>query len=545
MNDTTDATAIFAPLWRRKWVILAVGIVVGVASYFYYKREQPTYASSTQIFLGASAEEQAPGEKTSTKLQSASVTDQVAVINSIIAERVHQQLVREGKAALARTAKIRARNPEKSEFIVISVEGPHTSAGPALVANLTAQTYISRVRSSHKRVVERAIAIARSQLRRVEAAGAPQTSAGSKEKRAGSTSPSPVTVLRATTLSTKINELESTLGATGAIQVKPANPATAKLLGPQPRKDAIFGFALGILLAAIAAYVLSRSDRRLRSLAGIEAAFQLPILTALPKVGRPVVVRDGRPIPSRVLLEPLRTLHAALRLGDSADGATNTARRVILAISPDAGDGKSSLIADLALVQRDAGLRVAIVEANFRRPVQARLLGSDQPQGLAEVLAGSVPIEEALMPVRPAEPAAPAPPSGAVLTAVGARAGSLSLLAGGGEVANPPALMAHEAFPGILGALAAEFDYVLIDAPSPLEFSDVLPLLGGVDGLIILARVGHTREVAVRRLMDLLLRTPSAPVLGVVANCVAPRDSERYGFATSTGSVWQRKPIGR
>ncbi|HEY4451178.1 MAG TPA: Wzz/FepE/Etk N-terminal domain-containing protein [Solirubrobacteraceae bacterium] len=544
MNDTTDATAIFAPLWRRKWLILAVGIVVGVASYFYYKREQPTYASSTQIFLGASAEEQAPGEKASTKLQSASVTDQVAVINSIIAERVHQQLVREGKAPLARSAKIRARNPEKSEFIVISVEGPHTAAGPALVANLTAQTYISRVRSSHKRVVERAIAIARGQLRRVEAAGAPQPSS-SKEKRGGSSAPSPVTVLRATTLSTKINELESTLGATGAIQVKPANPATAKLLGPQPRKDAIFGFALGILLAAIAAYILSRSDRRLRSLPGIEAAFQLPILAALPKVGRPVVVREGRPIPSRVLLEPLRTLHAALRLGDSADSAAGTSRRIILAISPDAGDGKSSVIADLALVQRDAGLRVAIVEANFRRPVQARLLGLDQPQGLAGVLAGGVPIEEALTPVRPAEPPVPAQPGGAVLTAVGARAGSLSLLAGDRQVANPPALMAHEALPGILSTLAAEFDYVLIDAPSPLEFSDVLPLLGGVDGLIILARVGHTREVAVRRLMDLLLRTPSAPVLGIVANCVGTRDSERYGFATSSGSVWQRKPIGR
>ena len=29
MNETTDATAIFAPLWRRKWLILIVALLVG------------------------------------------------------------------------------------------------------------------------------------------------------------------------------------------------------------------------------------------------------------------------------------------------------------------------------------------------------------------------------------------------------------------------------------------------------------------------------------------------------------------------------------
>ena len=61
---------------------------------------------------------------------------------------------------------------------------------------------------------------------------------------------------------------------------------------------------------------------------------------------------------------------------------------MILFLSPDPGDGKSTLVADLALVQRDAGERVVVVEANFRRPVQARLLGLEGARGLAAVLTG-------------------------------------------------------------------------------------------------------------------------------------------------------------
>ena len=58
MNETTDATAIFAPIWRRKWLILLAGLVVAAGSYLYFKRETPTYSATTQVYLGAGAEEQ-------------------------------------------------------------------------------------------------------------------------------------------------------------------------------------------------------------------------------------------------------------------------------------------------------------------------------------------------------------------------------------------------------------------------------------------------------------------------------------------------------
>ncbi len=211
--------------------------------------------------------------------------------------------------------------------------------------------------------------------------------------------------------------------------------------------------------------------------------------------------------------------------------------RIILFTSSDAGDGKSTLAAALALVQREGNDRVAVVEANFRHPTLARKLGLEPSAGLAGVLGGAVALNDALQRVRPIEPAPlaqPAAAEGAVATLVGAReTGSLALLAGGGEVANPPALLANGAIGGVLRSLAEDYDYVLVDAPSPLEVSDVMPLLGIVDGIVIVARVAHTREPSAQRLVQLLAQTPSAPVLGLVANCLPRKELKRFGFSGS------------
>ncbi|HTW43579.1 MAG TPA: Wzz/FepE/Etk N-terminal domain-containing protein [Solirubrobacteraceae bacterium] len=545
MTETTDATAIFAPLWRRKWLILAVGVVVAVASYLYYKHEKPTFSSSTQLYLGASSEEAVPGEKASGKGGGANLGDQATIIQSIVVEEARRHLRAIHKGSIARGAKVKAKAAEKSSFITISAEG-HTAKGTALLVNEVAQAYIRRHNRSRERTIDRAIATTRRQLLRLEAANAPietKSNVAATTGKAGSTHSGASSILQQANLSTKIDQLEASLAVPGAEQLRPAS--RAQLLSPEPKKDAIFGFVIGIVLAAIAAYVLGRFDRRLRTLGGIESMFGPAILTALPQVTRPIVDRDGERAPARPLLEPLRRLHTSLQLGPLSSGE---GRRVILFLSADAGDGKSAIVADLALVQRDGGERVAIVEANFRRPIQARMLGLSAAPGLEEVLAGTLSIDEAQqLPTMPAltGPGHDGEPAAGLATAIASRpTGSLFLLAGSQAVANPPALIAGEEMAEVLRSLGDEFDYVLIDAPSPLEVSDVMPLLRIVDGIVLVARAGHTREVSARRLMQLIAQSSTVPVLGTVANCVTKSDIARQGLSTSVRRGWLSRLLG-
>jgi Mrp family chromosome partitioning ATPase/capsular polysaccharide biosynthesis protein len=545
MNETTDAAAILAPLWRRKWLILAVALLVGVGTYLYYKRVTPTYQSVTQIYLGAGAEEQPGAERGSRKALSANAGNQAALINSIVVPEVRQRL-RKAHNPAAR-GKAKAKAAEKSEFIMITGEA-HKGRSSALLVNEIARTYVKRQHAAHERVLLTQIAIARRQLRRIEAAGTKPTRSGTTGKASEPTT-SPGNVLQAANLNSKINQLETQLSVSGAQQVNPAKPRAAQLLSPKPRQNAIFGFVIGLALAAAAAYLLGRFDRRLRTLGSLESLFATQVLTALPRVRAPLVLRDARPAPSRRLIEPLRRLHTTLRLGGALGRNGEAAPRTLLFLSPDPGDGKSTLAATLALVQRDAGERVVVLDANLRRPVQARLLNVSGPHVLADVLAGTVAVEDAMQPVGASladhDGVGPAP-AGVATMVQHKSVGSLALVAGRPDGQAAPALLAHDAVGEVLGSLADDHDYVLVDASSPLEVSDVMPLLGEVEGIVIVVRIGHTRETSAERLVQLLAHTPSAPVLGVVANCAAEKDIERYGFSPSPrGRPWLRKSTRR
>jgi Mrp family chromosome partitioning ATPase len=252
----------------------------------------------------------------------------------------------------------------------------------------------------------------------------------------------------------------------------------------------------------------------------------------------------------------------ALKLGGTLGYDGQNAPRTLLFISPDPGDGKSTVVSALALVQRDSGERVAVIDANLRRPMQARLLGVDDTHGLTDVLQRAVPVDAAMQAVQaghagsstdgaPTAARMLAPrlhtSQSAVTTVVGSGGmGHLAVLTSGHPAQNPPALLAEEAMPELLRSLAAEYDYVLIDAPSPLEVSDVMPLLQVTDGIVVVARAGHTQSPSATRLMQLLAHTPSSPVLGLVANCVARKDLARYGFAASPdGRASRRRPARR
>jgi Mrp family chromosome partitioning ATPase/capsular polysaccharide biosynthesis protein len=556
MNETTDATAVFAPLWKRKWLILGVALLVAAGSYLYYRHKTASYSVSTQVYLGNGAEEEAQigagsgaGGK---KAGSPNPTTQAALINSSITkEAVHEQLRKARKTRAVRAAlkgKAKAKGSEKSEFIVIEATA-RNARGSALLANTTAQTYIKHQNARYRAHVDSAILLARRQLRRIEAgqldalinsASSSHSNGTSSKSSSGASS-----TIQAATLNAKINQLESDLGVSQVTQVNPAKAKEASLVSPHPRTNALFGFAVGLLLASFAAYALERFDRRLRSLAVIEETFHAPLLAALRVVRRPLILRGGHPTPAFVLREALWRLQTNLRVsgaagdGHASENGQADAPRTIICVSPDAGDGKSTLVAALALTWAEAGETVAIVEADFRKPVQSRLLQLSGSHGLADVLTGMVDVDQALQPVAlaHAEPDA----SGTMPDATGSTAtlieagGSVSVLVGGTKIANPPALLARPATAALLRSLAEEFDHVLVDAPSPLQVSDAMSLLGVVDGIVIVARIGHTRVTSARRLAALMQQTPTAPVLGVVANAVSPSDIKRYGIYGEVG----------
>src|SRR5450759_1017186 len=169
MNDaTTDAASLFAPLWKRKWLILAVAFVVGAGSYVYYKRQPAVYTASTRLFLGTGIEQSLlGGPQAKSTWCGRALADQVEIINSSVVGEVVHKLLRKEKQFAAAKGKAKASASGTSDFITISTEA-RTPKGAVRLANAYAEAYTRRQRANYLRTVKAAIANAQAQLRRIE-----------------------------------------------------------------------------------------------------------------------------------------------------------------------------------------------------------------------------------------------------------------------------------------------------------------------------------------------------------------------------------------
>ena len=104
-------------------MILAVGLVVGAASYFYYKHAKRVYQSTTQIYLGAAPKNRRPVKRAAQKDKRPTSPTRWRSSTRSSSNSVRQAL-RKKDAALVRGTTVRARSPEKSEFITITAEAP-------------------------------------------------------------------------------------------------------------------------------------------------------------------------------------------------------------------------------------------------------------------------------------------------------------------------------------------------------------------------------------------------------------------------------------
>ena len=169
--------------------------------------------------------------------------------------------------------------------------------------------------------------------------------------------------------------------------------------------------------------------------------------------------------------------------------------RTILVTGVDAGEGKSTTLANLAVVLAQGGKRVVAVDCDLRRPTLHKAFGLSAEPGLTSAIlepSGTLPRQQ---------------------TSVE----GLSLLASGPLPPNPSELLGSRRFEEILAALAKEADIVLLDAPPIVSVSDAAVLASKVDGVLLVVSAGKTKRELARRAKSLLEKV-NAHILGVVLN---------------------------
>jgi succinoglycan biosynthesis transport protein ExoP len=106
------------------------------------------------------------------------------------------------------------------------------------------------------------------------------------------------------------------------------------------------------------------------------------------------------------------------------------------------------------------------------------------------------------------------------------------VITSGSPPPSPADLLGSEEMQALLKTLAASYDLVVIDAPPILVIADPIPLIGMVDGVIVVARLNKTTTDQAQSLRQ-QLENLGAPVLGVVANRVKSGSGYGYYYAES------------
>ena len=182
-------------------------------------------------------------------------------------------------------------------------------------------------------------------------------------------------------------------------------------------------------------------------------------------------------------------------------------RRCILITSAIGGEGKTTLAAQLAGRCANAGLLTLLVDADLRRPSLGDLLEVPEGPGLAEVLAGEVEPEAAMVVI--------------------GNAGGFHLLPAGQPGHDPSRLFHGERLAQLIGQFRATFDVVIVDAPPVLAVPDALLLGRWTDGAVLAVRHDTSRFPLVER-ANRRLTSVGVPVLGAVVNGVRTMESN-YG----------------
>jgi capsular exopolysaccharide synthesis family protein len=198
--------------------------------------------------------------------------------------------------------------------------------------------------------------------------------------------------------------------------------------------------------------------------------------------------------PHALAAEQYRSLRT--RIASSDHGHS---RRVLLVTSPAQGDGKSVTAANLALTMaQEFNRRIVLVDADLRRPGVHLLFGLPARPGLAEVLSGATPLDEALVHLPDYQ---------------------LTVLPAGGRVEGHAELLGSQGMRRVVDALRSRFDRVVIDTPPALPLADVAVLAPMTDGLLMVVRAGMTPRPLIERA---IAACDDSRLLGLVLNGSGP-----------------------
>jgi len=318
---------------------------------------------------------------------------------------------------------------------------------------------------------------------------------------------------------------ERIAAAAGAIRfVDPAKNADGPLrAGPSVIQLILSAIVLGLIVGLSIVIAVETLDTRVRTATDAADLLELPVTGIIPSIPSTGTYRSSSALVTQTSpMSPFAESYRFLATEFLLDAPAREIKSIMVATAKPS-QGGTSTICNLAITLSQAGRRVVLIDADFRRPSLHVTFGIPNDFGLADLLRNGSAVTDGLRPTN---------------------VENLAIITAGTNIDNPWALLRKAKMAQMIDDLKHIADYVLVDVPSAIVFADAATMASVVDGVLVVVRANESPRGSEFQIKGLLNKA-NANILGVVLNDVPPTDVDNchyYAHYYATPSLLKPSP---
>ena len=495
-------------LWRWTWLILLVAILTGVATYIAQQQIDPVYQASSSLMVN-----EAPGTKTTdyvALLTSQRLTKTYAemlvkkpVLNDVI-QRLNLELnsntlkqmitVQPVPETQLMDVKVEDTNPDRAAAIANEIGVVFSEQ----IQAMQEARYANTKESLSYQLEEIQIKITELESGLIDLEDSPEDQ---QERDRIETNLSRYRQTYASTLQSyeqvRLSEAETISNVFIAeLADPPVNP-----IHPQVLRNTGLASVLGAMVAVAGILLIDALDDTIRDSDEVDRYLKLPVLGVIRRVdeieGPITAVKPRAPVS-----EDFRSLRTNIQFA-SVDYPLGT----ILVTSPSPADGKTTISVNLSVILTQGGRKVALVDADLRRPAIHEQMHLSNHWGLTSMFMDDNLHLDSILRKN--------------------KSSGLSVMTSGKLPPNPAELLGSDKMVQIISKIKQQSDLIIFDSPPLTVVTDAAVLSKRVDAVILVINSGNTKVAASLRAVEQLRRV-GANIIGVVLNNVGAKRSRYY-----------------
>lgn len=503
-------------LRRWLWLIVLGTLLAGSAAFVVSKLTTPVYRATTTLLIN-----QATGSMPITDYTSILTSQQLAKTYSELIKKspILDQVIDHLKLDLTPDrlrAKLEVSLVRDTMLINISAEDENPQLAAAIV-NEIASVFIEQTQALQRSRFASSEQNLANQLKQLQADIQANQKALEQARIASPLNQAEVVRLE-TTLSQYQNNYAALLKsyedlriiqARSVDNISVAEPAAIpdRPVRPQTLLNTLLAAVVGVMLAVGVAFLIEYLDDTIKSPDDVRDSLALTnmgIIAQFEHAEEPKSSLVVLSAPRSPISEAFRSLRTNIQFA-----SVDRKIRTLMVTSPNPGEGKSTVAANLAIALAQAGSTVALVDADLRRPSVHRQFGLANSAGLTNAVLNEGGKLDGLLQTTGIE--------------------NLQALSSGPLPPNPAELLGSERMGKILDNLKNVVDVIVIDTPPSLVVTDPAVLAKRADAVLLVVEMGSTRRESARQALEALQRV-GANVVGTVINKLSVRRGGYYNY---------------